>query len=304
MRSTHFRFQHKVFAVDGARFAMGADQQPMFYVTLGKLAAALRLSLLCSEFGIAPDSEDGKLLAVVEQGLRFVKEIRPGDSIPRELLDGSASWSVEAWHVRRARLRLTLQVASPDGGREAVKLDENGLTQIADDPQTRKRYEGALDDLARRLGLAGDGRREVEARLDALAREFAYIEALRERYDHVRMVVEKTQEVARAFRGDRGMVQDVSRVRTLLLRPLGEMGSRFDALYAETGDIAAALGRLDACFSLIRQARDDLHAQLMPWDAVAERWEKLQPARNAPTEAAIRQLYQFAAQHYAQGQSW
>ena len=36
------------------------------------------------------------------RSLSFVLEIRAGDSIPNELLDGSASWAIEPRHVERA----------------------------------------------------------------------------------------------------------------------------------------------------------------------------------------------------------
>ena len=35
------------------------------------------------------------MLKPVAQGLKYVKDIRPGDTIPRELLDGTASWSID-----------------------------------------------------------------------------------------------------------------------------------------------------------------------------------------------------------------
>jgi hypothetical protein len=302
MRSTHFQFEHKVFAVEGARFALGAEREPMFYVTLGKLDAALRLPLLRSEFGIAPESPDGKLLAVVAEGLRYVKEIRPGDSVPRELLDGSASWHVEEWHLLRARQRLVVQLAANRDGRDAARLDDAGLTQLADDPETKRRFTAALDDIADRLQL--EGGKAVEARLEAIAREFAYIEALRERFDLVRCALDKTEQVARAFRGDRGMLQDISRVRTLLMRPVAHIAARFDELYADTGEVAGVLHMLDAHVTLVRQTRDDLHTRLMLWDPVVAQWQMLVPSRSPATEAAVRQLYQFAAQHFAQGKDW
>jgi hypothetical protein len=106
-RSTHFMFDHKVFTLKGARFALTEDgSTPAFHVELGALVASLPLSTLRTEFSIDRDAGDGVLLAIVEKSLRFVKEIRPGDSIPRELLDGSASWSVESRHRLRAKAHL------------------------------------------------------------------------------------------------------------------------------------------------------------------------------------------------------
>src|ERR1700722_18380727 len=90
-RSTHFLFEHKIFQLKGARFALTEDgSTPAFLVELGTLVASLPLATVRGEFEIERDGTDDVLLKIVEKSLRFVKEIRPGDSIPRELPDGSA----------------------------------------------------------------------------------------------------------------------------------------------------------------------------------------------------------------------
>jgi len=97
--STHFIFEHKIFSVPGARFALtGPDRIPALRVDVGEHEASIPLDSLCQEFKIDPNSQDGELLEQVRDGLRYVRDIRPGDTIPRELLDGSASWSVDEEH--------------------------------------------------------------------------------------------------------------------------------------------------------------------------------------------------------------
>src|SRR5688500_12812168 len=94
-RSRTFAFEHKLFAVPGGYFAPVKDTlEPAFHLPLGDLQGAVTLPTLRAEFAIAKESKDGQLLDIVERSLRFVKEIRPNDSIPHELLDGSASWAV------------------------------------------------------------------------------------------------------------------------------------------------------------------------------------------------------------------
>src|SRR5262245_3084876 len=107
-RSTHFVFEHRVFKVEGAFFAPSKDSdEPLLHVVLGEIKGSMKLDSVREEFGIAADSSDGKLLGIVEKSLRYVKKIYPNDSIPREILDGSASWSVEDRHREIANSRLT-----------------------------------------------------------------------------------------------------------------------------------------------------------------------------------------------------
>lgn len=303
--STHFRFEHKVFGVKGARFAFASDaDEPAFFVTLGDLRAAIRLPALRSEFGIDPDSHDGKLLAIVERSLRYVKEIRAGDSIPREILDGSASWSVQDRHRNIARARLSIQITSWISGDEAVIVDEVQLEQLVDDPAVKARMQKAVTEIAQKLGIGADRRQEVLDLIDDLARELSYIEALRERYGLVKMIVGKVNLLSRLYRSDRTMVQEISRVRSLLVRPSDDFDNIFAQIDAMTGEILPVLRKFDAQVQFIRQNRDDLHTRLMAWDPVFKIWEILEPVRGPDAEAAIKELYRFVARNFPQRQDW
>ena len=87
--NTEFNFEHKLFAVPGAYFALtpGANQ-PALFVQLGAVSASLSIPSISNEFAIAPDSNDHKLLELVKGALSYVKQVRPKDSIPSELLTG------------------------------------------------------------------------------------------------------------------------------------------------------------------------------------------------------------------------
>ena len=62
--------------------------------------------VLRREFDLGDESNDAKLLDSVAKSLKYVKQIRPNDLIPQEILDGTASWSVEDRHRAVARDRL------------------------------------------------------------------------------------------------------------------------------------------------------------------------------------------------------
>jgi hypothetical protein len=72
--STHFIFEHKVFGVEGCYFSL---------MPLGDEMAAVAMESLRQEFGIADDSGDGQLLDIVAKSLKYVREIRPNDSVPQ-----------------------------------------------------------------------------------------------------------------------------------------------------------------------------------------------------------------------------
>lgn len=303
--STHFLFEKKVFQVKGARFRLPQDGSgPVLNIPLGDCTAALRLPTVRGEFGIDPDSPDGKLLDIVEQSLRYVKEIRPGDSIPRELLDGTASWSVEERHRVLARGRLSVQLASWVSGKEAVIVDEIALRKLIADPQTKALAEKAIPQLAEKLGLGAERSQEVLDHVDNLGRELAYIEALRDRYGAVRVIVAKINHFAKLYRSDRAMVHDLSRIQSLLVRPIAEFDNTFDQVDAMTGEILSVLRKFDAQVQFVRETRDDLHTRLMGWDPMIAKWHGLDTSRGSHAEAAIKDLYRFAARHFPQRQDW
>jgi hypothetical protein len=304
-RSTHFRFEHKVFAVEGAHFAHTSDtQEAALHVMLGDLQVALLLPTLKAEFGIKPDSHDGELLDVIERSLRYVKEIRPNDSIPREILDGSASWQVEERHRTIAKGRLSLQIASWLSGEESVVVDRASLEQLVEDPLTKQKVDQAFGEIAEKLGIGRERKTEVVDRIDDLARELAYIEALRERYGCVLEIVRKLAEFVRTYRNDRSITQEISRVRTLLMRPQSEFDNLFAQCDAMTGEIVSVLKKFDAQVEFVRDMRDDLHSKLMKWDEVIAQWRGLEVVKGENQENAIKAMYRFTARNYPQRQDW
>ena len=304
-RSTHFRFEHKVFSVDGARFARTPDtREAALYVKLGDLQVALPIRTLKDEFGIKPESGDAELLGVVERSLRYVKEIRPNDSIPREILDGTASWSVEERHRAIAKGRLSLQIASWLTGDESVVVDAAQLEQLVEDPGTKQKIDQAFGEIAEKLELGRDRKNEVVDRIDALARELSYIEALRERYGLAQEIIRKLGEFVRTYKSDRHMTQEISRVRTLLMRPQAEFDSLFAQCDAMTGEIVSVLKKFDAQVEFVRDMRDDLHTKLMAWDEVITIWSGLEVVKGENQENAIKAMYRFVARNYPQRQDW
>jgi hypothetical protein len=300
-RSTHFLFDHKVFTLKGARFALTEDgSTPAFHVELGTLVASLPLGTLRSEFSTHRDSNDGVLLAIVEKSLRFVKEIRPGDSIPRELLDGSASWSVEGRHRLRAKAHLWARAINTD---ETGGAKDDLLEAFVERPETKTKLNAAAKEIATKLGYEMTAE-SVLARIDDLGRELAYIEALQERCGEVLNIVPKVNQLARVYRSDRAIVDELSRIRTLMLKPIELYDGIFARLTKRQESIEEAIGHFHERVEFIREQRDDVHQSLMLWDPILTGWKTIEMTRCTESETKITNLYRFIARHYLTSQSW
>lgn len=304
-RSRIFAFEHKVFTVEGGFFApIKSTGEPAFHIPLGDLKGAIPLETLRYEFDLAPDSVDGRLLGIVEKSLRFVKEIRPLDSIPHELLDGTASWSVEPRHWEIARNRLTVQLVSWLTGGETVIVDLVQLEQIAEDPKTKERVNEAFTQAAEKLGLGKDRREEVVNLVESLARELAYIEALRDRYGLVRQMQRNLEILSNLYRRDQGIRNDIFRMQALIKTPVVNFESMFNQTDAQTGEILAALRNIQPQVKFIREMRDELHFRLMLWDEMIARWGETPVDRTPEIEALLKETYRFLARHFSAAVDW
>lgn len=303
-RSTYFAFQHKVFSIKDAVFKLSSTEEPLFHVNLGDLKCGISVPSMRNEFGIQPDSDDGKLLALIEKALRFAKEIRPGDSIPKEILDGTCSWSVQDRHRKIAHNRMTVQLASWLSGGQADINDAAQLDKIASDPETKQRVQKAFAEAAEKIGLGRERAAEVIDRFETLARELAYIEALRERFQHVRLIMVKLSEMGQLYKTERAITEELVRVQMLMRNPDAEFQNDFGLVDAHTSEILTMLKKLDMQIAFIRANRDDLHYKLMKWDDLIGKWEGVKMERSEALENLMRATYRFVAQHYPVRSNW
>ena len=302
--STHFAFQHRIFKVKGAYFLLdGRDKNPALHVMIGDLQASIPIDSLCVEFDIDEDSEDGKLLETVRRGLNYVKDIRPGDSIPSELLDGSASWSIEEKHLERAKNRLMVQIAHWVSGDNGSMVESDIQAELAK-PETKERIQSGISDIAERLGFGKERKEEVVGLVDKIARELAYIEALRDRFTAASAIQVKLSQVSALHRGDRDFTSEVQRVRTLIDPPIRAFNFSFDQVDAQTGEILTVLRSYDKQISFIREMRDELHKQIMIWDEIIGIWDIDLSSRSKAIREAVQSTYRFVAYHFPQSQDW
>jgi hypothetical protein len=302
--SQHFVFAHKVFSVAGSYFALAADTgEPTFYVPLGDVQGVLSLPQLVSGFNLG-GSSDGELLKVVQKSLGFVKRIHPGDSIPGELLDGTASWSVDDRHRMIAESRLRVQLGTWMAGKEAQARDVTELLKMANDPDIRDKMQEAITTIAERLGLGRQRRAEILDRIDRLARELSYIEALRDRFAAVKMIVMKLGQLMALYGPERGLSDEIRRVLVLMRKPVSEFDEIFAQVDGQTSEIVSVLGNFEGQIAFIRETRNTLHSKFLPWDELIRQWQAL-PVEMAPaSDILLRATYRFMARRFSQDESW
>lgn len=304
--STHFTFEHKVFSVEGCYFA--ADRKgdkPRFLLPMGEEMAAIALGSLRQEFGVADDSSDGRLLDIVAKSLKFVQEIRPNDTIPQEILDGSASWSVEERHRTAAHARIKIQLATLMAGREDQVIDPDQIEMLADDPKIKKQVQEAFSLVAKKLGLKPERKQEVICKIEQLGHELSFIEGLRERFESITSIPPKIERLGKFYGNQTTTREELDRVKILLKGAIEDIETVFDIVDAQTCEIMTVLRSFDLHINHIRDARDDLHRRFMDWDDVIDPWQSEDcRERSTAVEQMVKESYRLLAQRFAQSQAW
>ncbi len=304
--STRFAFEHKVFSVEGCYFAANSKgEKPKFLMPMGEEMASIALGSLRQEFGIAEDSSDGQLLEIVAKSLKYVQEIRPNDSIPQELLDGSASWSVEERHRVAAHARIKIQLATLLTGKEDQVIDPDQIEQLADDPEIKRKVQEAFGLVAEKLGLAPDQMQEVVNKIEQLGHELSFIEGLRERFTAITAIPPKIDNLSRFYGNQTGTWEELDRITVLLREAISDIEIVFDIVDAQTCEVMTVLRSFDIHVDYIREARNDLHRRFMDWDDIIEPWQsEAGTERSDEVEQLIRQSYRLLAQKFPQTQEW
>ncbi|NDE89784.1 MAG: hypothetical protein EB059_01385 [Alphaproteobacteria bacterium] len=301
--STHFAFKHRIFSIEHCRFALnGKHKMPCFYIPMGELMVAIELAKLQQEFNIPADSVDAALLLKVQKGLNYVPEIRPGDSIPREILDGSASWSVEEHHKEAALARLQMELIFWLNG---MREDMPPL-QMMKNMQNSSKGRGEIRDAHAKMVqlLRLDDMKVSRDRLAQVARETTYIEALRERSLKLGDILQKLASFYTSFKKEAAFAAEVSRMQELTRRAAKQVNERFVKCDSVLKEILKVMNDVPLAVTAIRQVRDETHLDLKKWDDYFARWADIKIERNEVNEKLFRNFYRFLAENYMEQQSW
>ncbi len=256
------------------------------------------------EFRIAEDCADGRMLDLIAKGLRYVKGLRPGDPLPKEILTREASWDLSDRHVRIAYQRVSLQLVNWMTGGESVISDPDELLQLADDPGTKKMINQAFGEAAEKLGLGRDHKEEVIEHVKQLAQELAYIEALRDRFRRIRGMEEKIQLLRRLYGREKSVLEMADQVARLGKRAVNEFNEIFLEVDAQTGEIISALQNLSSQITYIRDRRDELYCKLMAWDEILLQWDHTVTIMSPDHAELFRRTYMFLAPRYMMVKEW
>ncbi|CUW37257.1 conserved protein of unknown function [Magnetospirillum sp. XM-1] len=298
-------FEHKFFtSFEDLYFRLTDSGEPVAVLKLATNEAVLSFDGIKREFGMKEDQHDFKMLDKVAEGLQFVRGLRPGDRLPKEVTTREASWEPQDRHRRIAYQRLTMQLVTWLTGNEHVISNVSELAQVADDPQVKKNVQLAFTEAAEELGLGRENRDEVVRYIETLAKELAYIEALRDTYGEVQKIDEKLQGLRRIYGADRSMIETTDQVGRLSQRALKVFQDYFDQVDAQTGEILAMLKNIDNQIGYIRQVRDALHCRLLPWEDFIQVWKTVFVVRSDDNTNKIRDIYQFLAPRYMQFNDW
>jgi hypothetical protein len=304
--NTHFVFCHKVFGVDGSYFsAKKGGCEPCFNMPMGDAMASVPIPALRKEFGISRDSEDGRLLDVVESALKHVKVIRVDDAIPSELLDGTASWSVDDRHHLVAKCRLAQQLVAWVTGNAGKAVNLAEFQRLIESPEVKEKIQEAIEKIARDLGITERAVDTIEGRVESLAHELSYIEGLRERFGDIQAIQPMVERAAGAVGRSQRIRDDSDRILVLLRLSYKKIGSEFDLLFKQCQNVTELLGDVKTYVELIRSIRDEIRGELAAWDEVVDDWCAYEAKESDRTIAqVIEQTYRFLAQTYPIVQAW
>ncbi|MDR3438244.1 hypothetical protein [Telmatospirillum sp.] len=271
-------------------------------VNIGGNQVVLPVAGLIKEFAVGPD--DIKMLELVGQAVRFVRGLRIGDALPKEVLTGEASWEVSPKHQMLARQRVLMQLVNWLSGSGTLMTSPEQLMQLANDPATKKKVTEAFAEAADRLGIGRENREQMVPYVAKLSDELAYVEALREVVESVRSMSVKVEGLTKVYQREKGLLQTIDQVRKLMLVAMADFDDRIAELDAQTGEIISVLKNLENQVLFIREKRDELYTRLLAWREFIDEWRRVDVAMSLKMENVIARLYQFLAARYMKTDEW
>ncbi len=274
------------------------------YVQLGDNQVSLTLNAVRKNFEIDSTSEDSQLLELVSKSLPLVKRIRPGDSIPKEVLDGTASWSVEDHHRIMSKTRMVIALAQQIMGEEQVVPDARKLIELAEDPEVKKKAKEGIEKIAEANGFDKGKHHLVVSMIDQLSDELSYIEALKEHFLKVNSISQRLKDTQKTFGEDKGLCEEIDRIHILLKGPFKHYRKIFVNLSNHITDINEVVQSFSTTIELIRKSRDQLRSSFMDWEELVQNWQDQTLERDSGVEGLVRDTYRFVATNFPQTQGW
>jgi len=296
-----FTFDHPALRLESAFFTLQlGTREPIMRVRLGQTDGTVPLRQVMATFDIKPDSPDGLMLRRVEAALRYVPTIRHGDTIPTEIVDGTASWSIDPKHKEMAALRIAGTLFRTIGRTDLAALEGDG-DEVAE--AARRHVKDVAADIARRSGLPEDDRMAVVERVEALIGEFAYIEALRSYWKPLFDMPRKLREIVKLNQRDRDFTGQMATAQNLLKAPTQQTSKRLEEADRLVEDPFKAIRDHAKVLKRLRQLRDVLHGESLRWGDIPATWGGLRTTTDAAGSEALR-LSRFLSTNFYNVKSW
>ena len=300
------RFDHWFFhKMEEIHFQLsGSEKEPTMVGKYSKNDVVLTIKGITKEFNIDPKSPDGWMLEQISKGLKYVKGLCMGDPLPKEILTREASWTLSKRHQEIAYQRVSLQLVNWMSGGDNMITDPDELLQLAEDPAIKKQINNAFGEAAEKLGYGRDEKEKVVKHVEELAKELAYIEALRDRFRRIKIMDDKIQELRRLYGREKSVLEIADQVARLGQRAVKELEAMFLEVDAQTGEILSVLKNLRTQIPYIRDKRDDLHIRLMAWDDILDRWQQAEMKISQQNPVLLRDTYKFLAPRFMMVKEW
>jgi hypothetical protein len=301
--STKFIFKNRAFLFPDCYFELHpGDKQPAFFMSMNDIKLSILLSRLTTDFGLDPKSNDAHMLGMVSAGLNFVRRIHPGDDIPNELLDGSASWSVSEQNTIFGRGRVALVLGKYPHNPDSIDADY--VQQLLGDPNTDKRLTAAIDELVTEAGKPDITRDSLREALAVAGREASYVEALLDSIKKIAHMRDEVIEMRSHFSRELVMQESIGRIVALFEKPMKQLNlikANYLKLIASSPSLMISEGGIVAP---IREIRDRLRFEVIRWEDTVAKWESRESNKREVLDPAIRRLYTFLARHFPVGEPW
>lgn len=222
---------------------------------------------------------------------------------PTKCLDGTASWTVARKHKQIARDRLQVQLISWVSVKPITYTSQEDLKNILADEANKQGLKEAFQKAAVALGIDPSQSEKVLDRIETLAREICYIEALRDCALELKKIRANVETLIKVCSNDQRIVSDLGRIKLLMAKATAETDDIFANIDAETADVLSALMSIDDIIRAVRKTRDDVHFIMMEWDPIVAKWQKLEMVRSKPVDSALSDTYQFLAKRFSTGKS-
>jgi uncharacterized protein with ACT and thioredoxin-like domain len=244
------------------------------------------------------------MLKQVAESLHYVNVIAMGEELPSELVTGEPSWQPSDRHILIARQRLTLQLVTWVTGDEHIFSSVEQLLMLAEDPGTKKNISRAFGDAAVQLGLERENHEAVLMQIETIAKQLAYVEAMRDIFEEVKSVDAKVQEFRKIYGSDQVMRDTTNQVAKLSQICIKEFDNMFEQVDAQTSEVMAILKNIANQVAFIRKTRDDMYRRLRPWESICRDWKGIFTAKANENAEKLRELYRFLAPRYMVVHDW